>query len=103
MLRVQGLERLGPGKEVASTPRPSCCVLPGERPGLEMKQARGHGGSLERWTSQAVMIVFSQSLPPLGDGEPHWSGGKGVPQSYKTGSHQDCHLGCETLGNIIDL
>ena len=108
VIRGQGLERLGPGKEVTSTPRPSCCVLPGEWPGLEMEQARGHGGSLERWTSQAVMIVCSQSLPPLGDVAVGWRASlvwwEGCTPELQDGfTSRLCHLGCATLGNIVDL
>ena len=57
MPRAQGLERLGPDEEMTSTPRPSCSLLLGEWPGLEMEQARGRGGGPGRWAPGSGMTV----------------------------------------------
>lgn len=57
MPRAQGLERLGPDEEMTSTPRPSCSLLLGEWPGLEMEQARGCGGGPGRWAPGSGMTV----------------------------------------------
>ena len=55
MPRAQGLERLGPGND--QHPKAILLPLPGEWPGLEMEQARGHGGGPGRWTPGSGMTV----------------------------------------------